>query len=219
VDQRPTTPSTEASTERPADPAAPSAVPRSVELAIRATWGLVLVTALLVVLLWVFSDELIGSWASGHEGAREVFDQGGREALERAGFAPPSFVAVAATMLVVGAMLVWVLAAMLRQGHRWGQLALCALLIGSAYVSVALGFVLEPPPVFVVLAAVSLLVEGVACVCLWHPDTRRYLAGSWVEPADGAMRSGADGAAVNGDGPAGTPGSTEGASGSADRSA
>jgi hypothetical protein len=156
-----------------------------VEIAIRATWGLVLVMALLVVLLWVFRDDVIGAWASGHEGAREVFDQGGRDALERAGYAPPSFLPVAATMLVVGAMLVWVLTAVLRLGHRWGQIVLSVLLVGSAYASIALGFVLAPPPVFVVVAAVSLLVEGVAAVCLWHPDTRAFLAGPWAAPSPG----------------------------------
>lgn len=179
MDQRPTTPSTGAPT-----------LPRSLELAIRAAWGLVVVMAVLVVLLAVFSNDVIGAWASGHEGAREVFDQGGREGLERAGFAPPSFLPVAATMLVVGAMLVWVLAAVLRQGHRWGQLGLFALVLGSAYVSVALGFALAPPPVFVGVAVVSLLVEGVAAVCLWHPDTRCFLAGPWVDdPAEGTAGS------------------------------
>ena len=191
MDQPPTTPATDESTGSPSGAA--TTVPRSVELAIRATWALVLVMALLVVLLWVFQDEVIGAWASGHQGAREVFDQGGREGLKRAGFAPPSFVPVAATMLVVGALLVWVLAAVLRQGHRWGQLGLFALLLGSAYATVALGFVLAPPPVFVVVAVVSLLVEGVAMVCLWHPDTRGFLSGPWaatpVEGAQGATPS------------------------------
>jgi hypothetical protein len=159
-------------------------VPRSVELAIRTTWGLVGVVAVLVVLLWVFRDDVIGDWASRHEGAREVFDQGGREALERAGYAPPSFLPVAATMLVVGAMLVWVLTAVLRLGRRWGQLGLFALLVVSAYITVALGFVLAPPPVFVVVAVVSLLVEGVAMAFLWHPDTRAFLAGPWADTPD-----------------------------------
>jgi uncharacterized membrane protein (DUF2068 family) len=161
-----------------------------VELAIRSAWGLVLVMAVLVVLLAVFRDKVVGAWASGHEGAREVFDQGGREALERAGYAPPSFLPVAATMLVVGAMLVWVLAAMLRRGRRWGQLGLFALMIGSAYATIALGFVLAPPPVFVVVAVVALLVEGVVVVFLWHPDTRRFLAGPWADSP--AVEPGAD---------------------------
>jgi hypothetical protein len=178
VDQRPAIPPTTPPTGRSAASVAP---PRSVELAVRAAWGLVGVMALVVVLLAVFPDDVIGAWASGHEGAREVFDRGGRAELERAGFAPPSFVPVAATMLVVGAMLVWVLAAVLRQGHRWGQLGLFALVLGSAYVSIALGLVLEPPPLFVLLAVVSLLVEGVVVVCLWHPDTRGFLAGPWAD--------------------------------------
>ncbi len=107
-------PATTPTDERPAAPidettTVPTTVPRSVELAIRATWALVVRDGLLVVLLWVFRDDVIGAWASGHQGAREVFDQGGREGLERAGFVPPSFLPVAATMLGVGAMLVWVL--------------------------------------------------------------------------------------------------------------
>jgi hypothetical protein len=192
VDQRPATTSTDDVTAAPSDAAA--TVPRSVELAVRATWGLVVLMGLLVVLLWVFRDDVIGSWASGHEGAREVFDQGGREGLERAGFAPPSYLPVAATMLGVGAMLVWVLASVLRLGHRWGQLGLFALLVVSAYFSVALGFVLAPPPVFVVLAVVALLVEGLAVACLWHPDTRAFLAGPW-----GDLRGSGDDGDVVGD--------------------
>jgi hypothetical protein len=191
VDQRPATPSI--------------AVPRSVELAIRATWGLVLVMAVLTVLLWVFRDDVIGDWASGHEGAREVFDQGGREALERAGFAPPSFVPVAATMTVVAAMIVWVLAAMLRLGRRWGQLGLVAVLLAAAYASVALGFVLEPPAVFMVVAVAALLIAGVAMVYLWHPDTRAFLAGPWADsPTASSGSSGSTGSTE----PTGSSGST-----------
>jgi hypothetical protein len=176
VDQRPATPRTARSTV----PSTRSpALPRSVKVAIRAVWGLVGVLALVVVLLVVFRDDVIGAWASGHEGARELFDRGGREELERGGFAPPSFVPVVATMVVVAAMLVWVLATVLRQGHRWGQLGLLALVLGSAYASVSLGLVLAPPPVFVVVTVASLLVEGLAVVCLWHPDTRRFVAGPW----------------------------------------
>ncbi|HEX4686604.1 MAG TPA: hypothetical protein VH228_07470 [Nocardioides sp.] len=205
MDQQPTTPSTKGSRQP-----STALVPRSVELAIRATWGLVLVMGVLVVLLAVFRDDVVGAWASGHEGAREVFDEGGREALERAGYAPPSFLPVAVTMLVVGAMLVWVLTAMLRRGYRWGQLGLFALMLFSAYVSIALGFVLAPPPVFVVLAVVALLVEGVVIVFLWHSDTREFLSGPWADGPDGPDEpSGTGGGAVGADG----------SRGSADRSA
>jgi hypothetical protein len=165
-----------------------------VKVAIRAVWGLVAVMALVVVLLVVFRDDVIGAWASGHEGARELFDRGGREELERGGFAPPSFAPVVATMVVVAAMLVWVLARVLRQGHRWGQLGLLALVLGSAYASVSLGFVLAPPPAFVAVTVASLLVEGLAVACLWHPDTRNFVAGPWAA-ADAA-----------GDGPQEDPG-------------
>jgi hypothetical protein len=180
-------------------------LPRPVDLAIRGAWCLVGLMGVTTVLMALFDDQMVGSWASHHEGAREAFDQGGRLGLERAGFAPPSFLPVAATMFVVGAMLVWVLTVFLRHGYRWGQLGLFALVLGSAYASIALGFVLSPPPVFVVVAVAALLVEGVTVVCLWHPETRAHVAGPWVagpeadpllegEQAHGADRSTAGGA-------------------------
>ena len=155
-------------------------VPRSVHLAVRGAWTLLGVMAVVVVLMAVFYNEVVGAWADHHEGAREVFDQGGRAGLQRAGFAPPSFLPVAVTMLAVGAMIVWVLVVFLRLGYRWGQLGLAALMVGCAYASVALGFVLAPPPVFVVTAVAALLVEGVTLVCLWHPDTRAHVRGPWT---------------------------------------
>ncbi|HEV7536665.1 MAG TPA: hypothetical protein VGP90_13585 [Acidimicrobiia bacterium] len=161
-------------------------------LAIRAAWALVGVIALTVVLMAVFRDQVIGSWARRHEGAREAFAQGGRVGLERAGFVPPAFLPVAATMLVVAAMLVWVLTAMFREGHRWGQLGLTGLVVVSVFASVVLGLVLAPPVVFVVIALLSLVVEGVLVVCLWHPDTLRYLLGPWVDgPVEGPVDSAA----------------------------
>jgi hypothetical protein len=155
-------------------------VPRSVDGAVSAAWGLVGVVGLVVVLVAVFRDDVVGAWADHHEGAREVFDQGGRAGLERAGFAPPNFLPVAVTMLVVGAMIVWVLGVFLRLGYRWGQLGLTALVLLCVYVSVALGFVLGPPAAFVAVAVVALLVEGVTLLCLWHPDTRGHVRGPWA---------------------------------------
>jgi hypothetical protein len=160
-------------------------LPGPVGLAIRAAWGLVGVIALTVVLMAVFYSDVIGSWARRHEGAREAFAQGGREGLERAGFVPPTFLPIGATMLVVAAMLVWVLTIFFREGHRWGQIGLTGLVAVSVFASVVLGLVLDPPPVFVGMAVVSLAVEGVLAVCLWHPETLRYLAGPWVDgPVD-----------------------------------
>jgi hypothetical protein len=55
----------------------------------------------------------------------------------------------------------------------------------AVFASIALGFVLSPPAVFVMVAVLSLLVEGLALVCLWHRDTLAYLAGPWLDgPAD-----------------------------------
>jgi hypothetical protein len=168
-------------------PASAPSQPRSVDLAVRTAWSLVSVMGLVVVLMAVFRDDVVGAWADHHEGARAVFDQGGRAGLERAGFAPPNFLPVAVTMLVVGAMIVWVLGVFLRLGYRWGQLGLSALLLGCVYLSIALGFVLSPPWMFVVVAVVALLIEGVTLACLWHPDTLGHVRGPWAGgPGDDA---------------------------------
>jgi hypothetical protein len=156
-------------------------LPSSVGLAIRAAWGLVGVIGLTVVLMAVFYDSVIGSWARRHDGARQAFAQGGRVGLERAGFVPPAFLPVGATMFVVAAMLVWVLTVFFREGHRWGQLGLSGLVLATVFASVALGFVLHPPAVFVLVALVSLALEGLAAVCLWHPDTLGYLSDTWLD--------------------------------------
>jgi hypothetical protein len=175
--------------EPPVSQATPAASagwqPRSVTLAVRSAWALVGVIGLTVVLMALFYDDVVGSWAARHEGAREAFAQGGRLGLERAGFAPPAFLPVAATMFVVTAMLVWVLTIFFHEGHRWGQIGLSALVLAAVFASIALGFVVSPPPVFVVVAVVSLVVEGVTAVCLWHPDTLAYLAGPWLDGPDG----------------------------------
>ncbi len=110
----------------------------------------------------VFYDDVVGSWASRHDGARQAFAAGGRQGLERAGFVAPAFLPVAATMLVVAAMLVWVLTVFFREGHRWGQLGLFGLVLTGLFASIVLGFVLDPPTVFVAVAVLSLAVEAPA---------------------------------------------------------
>ena len=167
-----------------------SGTPRSVELAIRSAWVLTGILGVAVVLMAVFDDQLAGAWARNHTGAREIFEQGGREGLERANYAVPSFVPVGVTMLVVGAMLVWVLSTVLRLGYRWGQLGMVALMAGCVYATVALGFVLAPPAVFVVVAVACLLVEGVTLACLWHPDTLAHVRGPWAGRRDDEQASG-----------------------------
>jgi hypothetical protein len=156
-------------------------LPASVALAIRAAWGLVAIGGLTVVLMAVFYDSVIGSWARRHDGAREAYAQGGRLGLERAGLVPPAFLPVGATMFVVAAMLVWVLTVFFREGHRWGQLGLSGLVLATVFASVALGFVLHPPAVFVLIALVSLVLEAIAAVCLWHRDTLEYLSDTWLD--------------------------------------
>ena len=144
---------------------------------------------LTVVLMAVFHNAVLGSWARRHAGARDAWAQGGRAGLERAGIVPPAFWPVAATMFVVAAMLVWVLTVFFAEGHRWGQLGLCGFDLVGVFSSVILGFRLHPPPVFVVLAVVSLGLEAWLAVCLWRRDTRAYLSASWVDGPAGSTGS------------------------------
>ena len=156
-------------------------LPGSVGTAIRAAWGLVAMIGVTVVLMAIFRNAVLGSWAVRHAGAREAWEQGGRTGLERAGIVAPAFWPVATTMFVVVAMLVWVLTVFFREGHRWGQLGLSGVAVAGVFASVVLGFRLHPPPVFVVLAVVSLAIEVLLAASLWHKDTLGYLAGPWTD--------------------------------------
>jgi hypothetical protein len=156
-------------------------LPGSVGLAIRAAWGLVAIIGVTVVLMAIFHNAVLASWARRHEGAREAFAHGGRAGLARAEIVPPAFLPVAATMFVVAAMLVWVLTVFFREGHRWWQLGLSGLVLAGIFASVVLGFTLHPPAVFVVVAVVSLGVEALIAVALWHRDTLAYLSAPWAD--------------------------------------
>jgi hypothetical protein len=156
-------------------------LPPSVRLAIRSSWGLVGLVVVTIVLMALMRDAVLGSWASRHPLAREAFANGGRAGLERAQITPPGFLAVGITMLVVATMLVWVLTAFLREGHRWAQLGLTGLALAAVLASVILGLRLHPPTVFVVVAVVSLVLEAVWIVFLWHRDTLRYLSSAWLD--------------------------------------
>ena len=103
--------------------------------------------------------ELVDAWAAGRSDSSSV--------------EPPAFVPVAVTMFVVVASLAAVLVFFLREGHEWARIVLSAVV---ALVGVATLAILRtsPPALFLVLAAVSLVLDVAAVVALWRRETRAY---------------------------------------------
>ena len=155
--------------------------PESVRRAQLAAWALVAVGGLGVVLMAVFREAVIRSWADRHELARAAYDHGGLTELERSGIRVPAFLPVGWVMLGVVALLVWVLLVFFREGHRWAQLTLTGLAVFALMASLIVGFWLHPPVVFVVVALAAILCEGVLLVLLWHRDTLAWLRGPWID--------------------------------------
>lgn len=127
-----------------------------------ATWlsmAVVAMTGLTALLTLVLKDELVDAWASSRS--------------ESSAVEPPAFVPVAITMFVVVALLAAVLISMMREGHEWARILMSGIvvLVGVATLAIVRT---DPPPVFLVVAAVSLVVDVAAVVVLWHRDTRAY---------------------------------------------
>ncbi|MGI8524457.1 MAG: hypothetical protein ACR2K3_14290 [Nocardioides sp.] len=163
------------------EPAGAETTPASVSAAVRSVWALVGVCAVTVVLMAIFRNAVLGAWADQQATARAAFAQGGRAGLERAGITPPAFLPVAAVMFVVVLMLAWVLTAFLREGHRWAQVSLTAIAVLTLLSGFILGFRVDSPPVFVVLAVLAIVVDAALVFFLWHRDTRRFLSATWLD--------------------------------------
>ena len=131
--------------------------PTAVQVATWAAIGSVAMTALTAVLTIVLHGQLVDAWSRGRTDIAAVH--------------PPAFTPVAVTMSVVLAVLVGVLTSFFRNGYDWARVALSVvvLLIGVATCAVLRT---DPPALFLVVAVVSLVVDVVAVVALWHRDTR-----------------------------------------------
>lgn len=114
------------------------------------------VTALLTL---VYGDELDEAWAADRTDLGTV--------------APPAFAPVAITMFVVVAVLAIVLLLLLQQGHNWARVLLSALVVLMAIATLA-SLQADPPTLFLALSVVGLLLDLVAAILLWHPDTRAF---------------------------------------------
>jgi hypothetical protein len=140
------------------DPDPAVALPTPVRLAAALVWAVIALSGLTALLTVVLRDQLVDSWAVGKPADLE----------------PPAFVPVAITMFVVLALLGWVLVVFFRIGHGWARWAIAALVVFSAFVSL-IGLGRDLPTAFVLLTVVSLVLDAVALVLLFHRDTTAYL--------------------------------------------
>ncbi len=175
--------------------------PGSVTNAIRVLGGLVALSGLTALLTVVLRDELVRSWADGHATAREIMARGGLEALDKSSITPPAFVPVAIVLFFVFAALAGVLVMFFRDGHNWARLSLSALVVFMGMASLA-ALRTGPPTPFLVLSAVSIVLDLALLVCLWHKDTTAYIQGAWLashpESSDssGSSSSGSSGSSA-----------------------
>jgi hypothetical protein len=153
--------------------------PGSVTNAIRLLMGLVALSGLTVLLTILLRDDLVRSWADGNEAAREILQQGGLDALDQSSIHVPAFVPVAVVMFVVFALLVGVLVMFFRDGHDWARLSLGALVLFTAVGWLA-WLRTGPPAPFVVISVLSIVLDLVLLVFLWHRDTSAFIRGAWL---------------------------------------
>jgi hypothetical protein len=163
---------------------------RPVELtrALRALGALVAVGGVTVVLIVIFHDSLIRSWAEGNPATRHLLHTEGLAAVKAGTVRPPHFAVPAMTMYVVITGLLWVLGAFLRNGFEWGRIGITALLVFTAVASVG-ALLTEPPVLFVVCTIVAMAVGIGALVLMWLPPVTRYIhppAAEAPRPADAA---------------------------------
>jgi hypothetical protein len=142
--------------------------PGSVTNAIRVLVGLVVLSGLTALLTVVFRDELVRTWAEGN-----------KTEIATSSLSPPAFVPVAIVLFVVFACLAGVLIMFFRDGHNWARISLSGLVLFTALASLA-GLRTSPPPLFLVLSALTILLDLLLLVFLWHRDSSTYLRGAWL---------------------------------------
>lgn len=167
-------------------------LPASVTNALRALAAVLAVSGVVAALLVALREELVLTWAEGNQAASEILQQGGLAALAESDIHVPAFVPVALVMFLVFLMLCGVLALFFRSGHQWARVLLVVLMLFTA-----LGWVAwlrtGPPPVFSVLAIVSIGLDLLLVLFLAHPDTGAFVRGSWLATHSQERRRATDG--------------------------
>jgi hypothetical protein len=133
--------------------------PRAATAAIWLTVGVMVINGVTALLTLVLEQQLVDDWASERTDASAV--------------EPPAFAPVAITMFVVVAVLTLVLLMFFREGHEWSRILLSAISVLLAVATIA-ALRSTPPAVFLLLSAISLVVDVAAAITLWHPETRTF---------------------------------------------
>ena len=131
--------------------------PASVRNAIRVQAALVLVSGLTTMLTVVRRHDLVESWSTRQPSAQ-----------------PPAFAPVAVVLFLTFALLVAVLVVFFRDGHPSARWSLTGLAVFYAITMLAV-YRLDPPALFLALAAVSAVLDVAVVYFLWHRDTSAFL--------------------------------------------
>jgi hypothetical protein len=149
-------------------------LPTSVTRATQALGALLGLGAIAAVLSVVLEDELIRSWAEHNPSVRKTLQAGGLDAVKESPVHIPAFAPVAVVLFTVIAGLALLLIAFVRARHSWARISLAILIAFTALGTIA-GLRTEPPTIYLVLAALSLVLEVAVVGLLFHRDTTAYL--------------------------------------------
>lgn len=139
--------------------------PASVTHAIRVQVALLVASGLTTLLAVVQRESLVESWAL----------------RQPPGTQPPAVAPVAVVLYVTFALLVAVLVMFFREGHPSARLALTGVAALFLFAMVVVQR-LDPPVVYVVLAAVCALLDLLLLALLWRRDTSAFVRGSAAAP-------------------------------------
>jgi hypothetical protein len=152
-------------------------LPASVTNAIRAQLALIVVSGVATVLTVVQRDALVTAWAEASPNARRILEEGGLQALYDSAIQIPNFGPVAVVAFFTFALLALLLVVFFRDGHPSARLALTGLAAFFLLGTVVL-YRQDPPVQFVVVAAVSAVLDVLVVYFLWHRDTTQFLRGA-----------------------------------------
>ncbi|MGH3361416.1 MAG: hypothetical protein ACRDOM_03065 [Nocardioides sp.] len=137
--------------------------PAAVTNAIAAQMALIGVSGLTTLVTAFQREELVAAWT----------------ARQPEGITPPAFVPVAIVLFVTYALLAAVLVAFFRGGHPSARLSLTVLAAFFLFTMLVI-YRQDPPTLFVVLAAISAVLDLVLIFFLWHKETGAFLRGAGI---------------------------------------
>ena len=148
--------------------------PATLTFALRALVALIVVSGITVVLICLFRESLIRSWAEGNVEARQILHTEGLDAVKHGSVRPPHFIAPSITLFFSVGGLLAVLAMFVRNGFEWARIGITVLLAFGTVATVAV-LATGLPLLFVICAVVAIVVGAAAVVPMWMPATTRYI--------------------------------------------